>query len=71
MDWRGITRTGCPAQGPGIDAACRTDAITPCALGDPVEVAERFGPAAREAAICNLKRQPVVLSLFGDLMESG
>jgi len=35
-----------------------------------VEVAERFGRAAREAAIYNLDRRPVVLSLFGDLAEA-
>ncbi len=43
----------------------------PVRLAALVEVAERFGRAAREAAIYNLDRRPVVLSLFGDLAEVG
>jgi len=39
----------------------------PARLAALVEVADRFGRAAREAAIYNLDRRPVVLSLFGDL----
>jgi DNA polymerase-3 subunit delta' len=42
----------------------------PARLAALVEVAERFGRAAREAAIYNLDRRPVVLSLFGDLAEA-
>jgi DNA polymerase-3 subunit delta' len=41
----------------------------PMRLAALVEVAERFGRAAREAATYNLDRRPVVLSLFGDLAE--
>ncbi|MFB0491429.1 DNA polymerase-3 subunit delta' [Methylobacterium sp. OAE515] len=41
----------------------------PARLAALVEVADRFGRAAREAAIYNLDRRPVVLSLFGDLAE--
>ena len=43
----------------------------PARLAALVEVADRFGRAAREAAIYNLDRRPVVLSLFGDLAEVG
>ncbi|MDP4006295.1 DNA polymerase III subunit delta' [Methylobacterium sp. NEAU K] len=42
----------------------------PARLAALVEVAERFGRAARDAAIYNLDRRPVVLSLFGDLAEA-
>ncbi|MEL6064708.1 MULTISPECIES: DNA polymerase III subunit delta' [unclassified Methylobacterium] len=43
----------------------------PVRLAALVEVAERFGRAAREAATYNLDRRPVVLSLFGELAEVG
>jgi len=43
----------------------------PARLAALVEVADRFGRTAREAAIYNLDRRPVVLSLFGDLAEVG
>ncbi|WP_457108055.1 DNA polymerase III subunit delta' [Methylobacterium sp. P5_C11] len=41
----------------------------PARLAALVEVADRFGRVAREAAIYNLDRRPVVLSLFGALAE--
>lgn len=41
----------------------------PARLAALVEVADRFGRAAREAAIYNLDRRPVMLSLFGELAE--
>ncbi|WP_375464181.1 DNA polymerase III subunit delta' [uncultured Methylobacterium sp.] len=45
----------------------RRRAEPPGRLAALVEVCENFGRAAREAAIYNLDRRPVVLSLFADL----
>lgn len=42
----------------------------PARLAALAEVCEKSGRAAREAAIYNLDRRPVVLSLFGDLAEA-
>ncbi|WP_375454702.1 DNA polymerase III subunit delta' [uncultured Methylobacterium sp.] len=45
----------------------RRQAEPPARLAALVEVCENFGRTAREAAIYNLDRRPVILSLFADL----
>ncbi len=65
---RGAVR-GRPGRGPALRLGRDRPAPgrAPARLAALVEVADRFGRAAREAAIYNLDRRPVVLSLFEDL----